>query len=272
MIGNRCCRHVCAEQRFFVEGINGNLKFIPLNLLDIFLGVPVTSMFGMQVTGKPLSAAKLYEVSLQSIYKSQIAEATLRLLAAKRYLLLFNTTGDVPDLEAAILQVRKALETIAFAAIAPDIKQYEAFRAEATKNPDFTKDYHAAKIFTALSLVNKDFYPISLLPVKQQHDGSWHFDIKQSGFLTKKKFETVYDRLGKHLHAHNPWSGSKNLQNLAGDLPTIVEETHALLDVHARIIRTSEFHGVWVIETDRLGNPPQILTAKADGPFIRINS
>jgi hypothetical protein len=208
------------------------------------------------------------ETSLQAIYTSQIAEATSRLLAAKNFLASFTKTGAIPELEAAILQVRKALETIAFAAIAPDKEQYATFRADATKNPDFTKDYHAAKIFGALSKINKDFYPVALLPPVRQPDGSYQFGKKQSGYLTKGKFQTVYDRLGKHLHAHNPWSGNKNLQNLARDLPSIIEETHSLLDLHVRFIRTPEFNGVWVLETDRLGNMPRVITATTAGPYV----
>ncbi len=217
-------------------------------------------------------AAHMSEASLQSIYTSQIAEATLRLLSAKRFLIAFNASANIPELEAAVLQVRKALETIAFAAIAPDKKQYAAFRATATSSPDFTKDYHAAKIFTALAKVNKDFYPVALVPAVRRPDGSHHFGNKQSGYLTKKRFEAAYDRLGKHLHAHNPWSGNKNLQNLAKDLPSTIEETHALLDLHARFIRTPEFHGVWIFETDRLGGLPRIITATATGPYVVTRS
>ncbi len=212
------------------------------------------------------------ESPLRSVYASQVAEATSRLLAAKGFLAAFTTTGAVPELEAAALQVRKALELIAFAVIAPDKKQYATFRAAATNSPDFTKDYHAAKIFTALARINKDFYPVALLPATRQADGSHHFGKKQAGYLTKKKFEATYDRLGKHLHAHNPWSGSKNLQNLAADLPTVIEEAHSLLDLHARFIRTPEFHGVWVIETNRLGNLPRIVIAGAAGPYVVTGS
>jgi hypothetical protein len=174
----------------------------------------------------------------------------------------------VPDVEAAILQLRKSLETVAYAAIAPDKKQYAAFRAGASSSSDFTKDFHAGKIFTALSRINEDFYPIALLPAQRLPNGSWHYDRKASGYLTKKRFETTYDRLGKHLHAHNPWSASKNLQNLAADLPGIIEETHSLLDLHARFIRTPEFHGLWICETDRFGTPPRIVNAAAHGPFV----
>lgn len=211
------------------------------------------------------------EASLQSIYSVQITEATLRLLAATGFLASFGKSGAIPELEAAVLQVRKALETIAFAAIAPDKRRYAEFRARATNSPDFTKDYHAAKIFTALAKINQDFYPKALVPPVRQPDGSHHFGIKQSGYLTKKRFESSYDRLGKHLHAHNPWAGSKNLQNLACDLPSIIDETHSLLDLHACFIRTPEFNGVWVFETDRSGNPPRIITATAAGPYVVKN-
>lgn len=208
------------------------------------------------------------EASLQEIYKSQLTEATLRLITSKRFLDAFIVTGEVPQIESAALQLRKALETIAFAAIAPEKKQYAAFRATADKSPDFTKDYHAKSIFQALGKMNKDFYPLALEPGEKQADGAWHFGNKQSGFLSKKRFEAAYDRLGKHLHAHNPWSGSKNLQNLAGDLPNIIEEAHGLLDLHARFIRTPGYEGVWIFGTDRIGSPPTLLTANAMSPYV----
>jgi hypothetical protein len=210
----------------------------------------------------------MHEVPLQSIYSALIAEATSRLLAAKRFLAEFTASHEIPEFEAAILQVRKALEAIAYAAIAPDKKQYAEFRTKTESSPDFTKDYHAAKIFTALAKINKNFYPRALVPAQRQADGSYHFGRKESGYLTKRKFEVVYDRLGKHLHAHNPWSGDKNIQNLANDLPAIIEETHGLLDLHARFIRTPELQGVWVCETDRFGNPPRLIVASAQGSYM----
>jgi len=210
----------------------------------------------------------MHESSLQEIYRAQIAEATSRLLSAQDFLSAYSATNLVPQLEAAILQLRKALETIAFAAIAPNKKQYAQLRAAATNSSDFTKDYHATKIFTALSKVNKNFYPKPLLPATKQEDGSWHYGDKKSGFLTKGRFETVYDRLGKHLHSHNPWSGSKNLQNLAKDIPQIIEESYSLLDLHVCYIQTPEFQGVWVVETDRIGTLPHVLTAVASGPYV----
>ena len=210
----------------------------------------------------------MHEVSAQALYCSLIAEAVSRLSAAERFLGTYQAAGDLPQLESAVLQVRKSLETIAYAAIAPNKKEYAAFRALATNSPDFTKDYHASKIFAALSRINANFYPIALAPAVRQPDGSWHFDHRQSGHLTKKKFEAAYDRLGKHLHAHNPWAGGKNIQNLSADLPIIIEGSYALLELHVRYIQTPEFNGVWVIETARNGTPPRVFTATAQGAYV----
>lgn len=206
------------------------------------------------------------EATLQSIYLSLIGESVSRLDAASEFLDEHAKAPRVSRLEAAILQVRKALELVALAAIAPDKKAYAEFRATADKDPDYTKDYHAAKIFAALSRINSDFYPKPLAPAERQPDGSWYFGDRQGGFLSKKKFERAYDRLGKHLHAHNPWSGSKNLQNLLGDLPRVITEARGLLQLHARFIRTPEFHGVWVVRAD--SPKPEILTASAKGPYV----
>jgi hypothetical protein len=206
------------------------------------------------------------EADLQSIYVLLIGESVSRLDAASEFLDEHAANAQIPRLEAAILQVRKALELVALAAIAPDKKAYAAFRATAEKDPDYTRDYHAAKIFAALSRVNADFYPKPLAPAERQSDGTWHYGDRQSPFLSKKKFERSYDRLGKHLHAHNPWSGSKNLLNLGGDLPRMIEETRALLELHARFIRTPEFQGVWVVRADSPN--PQVITAVAQGPYV----
>lgn len=209
---------------------------------------------------------KMHETDLQSVYASLIGEVIHRLNAAEKFLHQYQEGKETPQLESAILQVRKSLELIAMAAIAPDKKEYAALRATAEKDQDFTKDYHASKIFGALSRINPDFYPRPLLPATRMPDGTWHFGQKQSGYLSKKQFERAYDRLGKHLHAHNPWGTNKNLQNLAVELPTIIGEARGLLQLHARIIRTSEFQGVWVIEAE--SPSPRVITGAAYGPFV----
>lgn len=206
------------------------------------------------------------ENNLQAMYIAKIGEAVARLDSVDYFLADYETRSNIPHLEAAMLQTRKALECIAFAAIAPDKKQYEKFRKESEKNSDFTKDYNASKIFHALSLINPDFYPKPLLPAQRQTDGSWHFDNKKSGTLAKERFKRIYDQLGKHLHAHNPWGLDKSMQNLAKELPTVIKETRALIQLHARFIRTSDFNGVWIIDAST--SAPCVLTGAAKGPYI----
>ncbi len=207
------------------------------------------------------------EASLQAIYANMVQEATRRLAASEKYRTAYLSKWEIPDLESAVLQVRKALEAIAFASIAPNKAEYAAFRATATKAPDFTKDFHALKIFSALERINKKFYPVALLPAIQRPDGSHHFERREAGFLSKKRFEAAYDRLGKYLHAHNPWSSDKHVDNLAKDLPLIVEEAHGLLDLHVSFIDTPRYKGAWVVETPRDGSSPRMLVAEAKGEY-----
>lgn len=201
-----------------------------------------------------------------------VREAVTRLRAADTFLVSYKENGNLPVLESAILQIRKALEAIALASIAPNKSKYEAFRAKATEQPDYAKDYHARKIFQVLGKINKDFYPLALLPATRQVNGTVHFDRKASGYLTKKRFESFYDRLGKHLHAHNPWSNNKNLENLASELPATIEEAFSLLELHATFIQTPEFSGTWVVEASRDGSEPIIVTGEANSEFVVQNS
>lgn len=204
---------------------------------------------------------------LRDIYLAKIQEAVERLRASESFLASYIANSELPSLEAAILQVRKALEAIAFASIAPNKEKYEVFRSRAEEHSDFTKDYHAGKIFKVLTKINKDFFPLALKPAAKKPDGTFHFDRKCSGALTKKRFESIYDRLGKHLHAHNPWSNNKNLQQLADELPSVITEAFELLELHATFIQASEISVAWVVEAKRDGTAPNIISAEAKGEF-----
>jgi hypothetical protein len=194
-------------------------------------------------------------------------EAIGRFNAAIGFLASFDHSGRIPELEAAVLQVRKALESIAMAAIAPNKDKYEAFRALATNAPDFTKDYHAARIFQALEKINPNFYPTALLPSVRQSDGRHHFPRKELGFLSKKRFASTYDRLGKHLHADNPWGSPKHLANLANEIPKVIDESFGLLELHVAYVRAPRYDGVWIVEANRRGSKPKIIQALASGPY-----
>jgi len=205
---------------------------------------------------------------LQTIYLGKISEALARLSACESFLSAYGTSRDVFALESAILQIRKAMEAVAFAAIAPNKSQYAEFREQADKNPDFTKDFNARSILRFLDKVNADFYPLPASAPIAVSPGNWHFDRRKDNSLTKEKFETFYDRLGKYLHADNPWGNDKGLGNLAKDIPEVIAATRSLLSWHFITIRTPQFSGVWVVEAPSSGAHPRVIVGQADGDFV----
>lgn len=203
----------------------------------------------------------------QEIYLHKMKEVSKRLGACEVFLSEYNRTKSVYFLEAVILQLRKALESISFAAIAPNKNAYEKFRLEAEKPADYRKDYNGRKILQLLRAINKDFYPKPLLP-PTKGGGKWNFERKSDGFLTEKKFKSIYDRLGKYLHSDNPWGDNKGINNLVAAIPALLSEIHALIEIHFTVIRTPEFSGVWVVNVPKNGDHPKIICGKAEGDFV----
>lgn len=206
-------------------------------------------------------------IELQNIYLKKISEALARLVTCERFLCAHKSSNDVFVLESAILQMRKALEAVAFAAIAPNKDQYAKYRSQ-VENSNFTKDFNAKSILQLLSKINADFYPSPVSPPISVSPENWHFDRRQDNSLTKKKFERFYDRLGKHLHADNPWGNDKGLDNLAKDIPEVISATRSLLSRHITTIRTPHFSGVWVVEAPDSGAPPRVIVGQACGEFV----
>lgn len=208
----------------------------------------------------------------QEIYLAKINEAIARLNACNYFLGIYAKDGAMSLFEAAVLQMRKALEAVAFAAIAPNKTRYEQFRAQAYRAADYRKDYNARAILQYLARINQDFYPIPLASPTQTKPGHWHFDQKADGYMTKDRFEALYDRLGKFLHADNPWGNDKGVANLVADLPTAVGQLNELLVLHRTIVRTPEFTGVWVVEVPNDGRVPHIIVGQAAGEFAVARS
>ncbi|AOJ04063.1 hypothetical protein WS70_19445 [Burkholderia mayonis] len=210
------------------------------------------------------------------IYALMISEVANRLVAASTFLESFKSGGGVAFLESSALQLRKALESVAFAAIAPNQAAYAACRAKADKNKDFTKDYHAKRVFNDLGRVNPDFYPMPVLlgknsAAQDSPNNHFHFDRKESGYLTKDEFIDVYDRLGKHLHARNPWSTGDAYAGLPEMIDKTVDAAHGLIELHVAYIRTPQFSGVWLTEIPRGTLVPKMVLAQADGPYVVRN-
>lgn len=211
------------------------------------------------------------EITPPMIYAGQMRQACVRLKAALRLANAYETDRtDIPSIDGAVLQIRKALELIAFAAIAPDLEAFAELRArgDVDEAGDYTRDYHARKILNTLKSVNPDFYPLPLTGPVRQPTGELEFGRKEAGYLTRGRFCRQYDGLAKYLHAENPWGTSASLHHLAKRIPALVEEIYQLIDLHGRIVRAPDFYGVWVVRMDRDGGLPQLMTAIGDGDFV----
>ena len=208
------------------------------------------------------------EGELQQTYLRKINETFERATACASFLGEYKSTNSIYAFEASVLQLRKAFECMAFASIAPNKATYEKLRLEADRPVDYRKDYNARKIIQLVSKVNKDFYPTPVLPAIKQEFRGWHFERKADGYLTKKKFESLYDRLGKFLHADNPWGNDKVVKNLVRELPSVLDQLDELLALHFTVIRTPEFNGVWVVEAGSSTTTPRVICGKANGEFV----
>jgi hypothetical protein len=89
--------------------------------------------------------------------------------------------------------------------------------------------------------------------------------------MSQKTFERFYRRLGKFLHADNPWGNDKGWSSLANELAGAVSSIRKLLVVHRAVIRTPHFSGVWVVEAPK-DVPPQIFAGHAQGEFIDMTA
>lgn len=204
------------------------------------------------------------KLNLQEIYLQQMVEVRSRLIATDHYINIYLKTDNPIDFDCAILQFRKALEATAYASISPNKDKYRSFRSKAVQSQDFTKDFNATKIFQYLGQVNKDFYPIPVYPATKQPDDSWHFAGKKETILTKEKFQKLYDRLGKFLHADNPWDSNKHRHNITKDVIVAIKELRNLLQHHATLIKVKDYSEVWIIEVQADPNlNPAIITAIA---------
>jgi hypothetical protein len=197
------------------------------------------------------------------IYREMMAEALYRLKSADKCLKDSNNHQDSVQVDSAILQMRKAMEAIAFSAIAPSKKLYEARRGQ-----KFRHDFRAKMIMSTLDAINPDFYPLPLVPAVFQQDEGWHFGRKTTGYMTRKCFENLYERLGKHLHTINPWRHDQDLHSLLNELPAAIDAAFELLEVHLAVIHTGpDTTQVWIVDAKRDGTVAMTI-AMADGPCV----
>lgn len=207
-------------------------------------------------------------MSPTDIYLKMMKEALERLSACERYMNSYILYASIFDLESAALQMRKAMEAIAFASIAPIETMYSQFRKNAAKPGHHGDDWSASKIFLNLEKVNSYFYPRPMIGPIEESAGNWAFQEFVGDYMNRRQFEKMYNRLGKFLHADNPWGSNKGWGHFAKELPPAVNSLRALLHLHVALIQLSNSSGAWIVHARADGTPPYIFQARADGAFI----
>ena len=131
--------------------------------------------------------------------------------------------------ECMALQFRKILEKIALASLVANREEYERVAQ------DFSKHWHATRIFASLRKANPDFYPKPTRPEKKKKRALDYYDLKERpGHLTVAEFIELHDLCCELLHATNPYSSDEQkYEDLIGSAQTWLRKIMELLSHHA---------------------------------------
>ncbi len=209
----------------------------------------------------------MIQAEVEKIYLENMRNVKNRISYAENQIESFNKSNDYYILENTILHLRKTLECIAYASIAPNKEAYAKVRLQSEQKSDFRKDYHAGKIIKQLAKINPDFYPLPLIEPKLVADRQWYFDRLDSGYLTQEEYIKLYDKLGKFLHSDNPWDNKKEYANLAKDIGKNFQKIKLLLQIHATFVQDKKVRYSFVIDMGSTVKDVSIIAAMADTPF-----
>ena len=96
--------------------------------------------------------------------------------------------------ESACLQVRKATELLALAVVVAH-NEHETFQSA-----KFVKQWNADAIFSALSRLNKESFPVRFIIDGLTEDGFANAVIEEEGYLNQEKLRKIYTDCGTQLH------------------------------------------------------------------------
>jgi hypothetical protein len=180
------------------------------------------------------------------VYSDKIIEVRDRLVACEDFLKLGEKECAAQRFytEAAALQMRKALETLALSSIAPHKNAYQV----AQKNPEiFKTHWHAQRILKAIENIHPDFYIQPANGFKGVTNQNRQL-VRVGHPFTRGEFEDLYNFLGEFLHADNPWGNQKDYQNLTKRLEKSMPAIRKLIKMHFFPCRIPSFKGILIVE------------------------
>ena len=187
-------------------------------------------------------------------YANVMGEVKARLFLADDFITKKLTTGsDTTDIEFIALQLRKVMELVALGSIVPNKTKYQKLRK------DFEKHYHARRIMVDLEKVNPNFFPKAMLRVPVSAPGA-NLEIKkrENVWLSKKRFERQYDKLGKIMHADNPFAQRRAYASLYKQYRELIKNLWELMECHLITLVTGKLE--WCVFMQERDKPVKVLT------------
>lgn len=149
------------------------------------------------------------------------------------------------NVELIFLQLRKALELIAFSSLAANESKYAA------AYPNFGNHWRAKAILDAVEKMNPEFFPIALQPPQPTESGVKHFERHADGFMTRDEFVSLYDSCGEVLHIRNPFTTKDPTIQIGYHVEQWVARIERLLNCH--LVRLID-GDVWVVTVPAEGS------------------
>ncbi len=150
------------------------------------------------------------QLPAHEVYRTHMADAKLRILAAERALeSALPVTGHASlDIEFCFLQIRRVIEAITFGGMVRDEARYSELRKrQGTVNSKdhgvAARDWQAPEILKRLVSLSPHALPIPHLPGRQVSPGLTHFE-RQKIDVSHARLIDLYERSGGFLHAKNP--------------------------------------------------------------------
>lgn len=157
--------------------------------------------------------------------------------------------GESIDGEFACLQLRKALELIAFSSIAAQKDVYAAVYA------DFSKHWNAKKLMNRLEKLHPEFYPVPVAMTGPDARGVKKLAPIKDGFINKDDWVFLYNTCSEALHEWNPYRTDRRVIEFGHSIGEWVVRIRRLLELH--FVRLANTRDIWVIQ---FNNPAGTVT------------
>ena len=148
-----------------------------------------------------------------------------------------NSPSSIMMIEARYLQIRKVLELISLASLVANENEFKKHKNQ------YDRMYNARLIIQDIKRINPNYYPRPIIEYRDESKNIWE-DCK-SGFLTEKELIKLYEKCGKLMHAHNPFSSSIDYTKYQLDLPKWIDKIIGLL--HSHTIQLIDSDDVYLI-------------------------